>query len=297
MELVECIGNTPLIELPNQFTKTKSKILVKLEEYNWGASIKARVGFQMIFDAELNGIIDRNKPESVTILEATGGNTGIGLAQVCALRGYNCVLTVPDNYSKVRVELLKQLGAKVIWSDHKTGNDSHIKKAFKLKDKHPDYIYTDQTKNFSNVNAHYLHTGNEILSQSNQEINYFVSGIGSGGTISGVGKAIKEKYPSCKIIGVQPKGCDVLNGIAIPHKIEGFAIGKIPEILNRSIIDEMIDIDFEEVVQMKYILGKYSGLYLGYSSIANIIASLKVAQDLKEPKVIATISPDGGRNY
>jgi len=297
MEILDCIGNTPLVRLPSDFTHTNATILVKLEEFNLGGSIKSRVGYQMIIDAEQDGRIDLNNPQNVMILEATGGNTGIGIAQICAIRGYHCVLTVPDNYSEVRVNLLRNMGATVILSNHKIGNDSHIRKALELLEKNTNYIYVDQTKNPSNSKAHYLGTGQEILKQCNRPIDCFVAGIGSGGTITGVGKAIKEKYPSCKIVGVQPYGCDVLQGKAIPHIIQGIAIGKIPDVLDVSIVDEMITITNEEVVKTKALLSKNLGLYLGYSSVANIIGAIHVAKDLGKDKVVVTVSPDGGRNY
>jgi cysteine synthase len=297
MEILDCIGNTPLIRLPNGFTQTKATVLVKLEEYNLGGSIKARVGNQMVIDAELDGRIDINHPERVTILEATGGNTGIGIAQICAIRGYRCVLTVPDNYSKVRVNLLENMGAIVEWSDHNMGNNSHIIKAHELLEENPDYIYLDQTKNPSNRRAHYFGTGKEILKQCDHQIDCFVAGIGSGGTITGVGRAIKEKYPSCKIVGIQPAGCDVLQGKAIPHIIQGMAIGSIPEVLDISVIDDMISVTEKEVMVVKAHISKKLGLYLGYSSIANIIGAIRVAKNLDKDKVVVTVSPDGGRNY
>lgn len=297
MEILDCIGNTPLIRLPNDFTGSKATIYVKLEEYNLGGSIKSRVGNQMIIDAELDGRINIDYPSENTILEATGGNTGIGIAQICALRGYHCVLVVPDNYSKIRVNLLRNMGAEVVLSDHTTGNDSHICKANKILKQHPDYIYMDQFKNLSNVKAHYLGTGNEILLQLGRRIDCFVAGIGSGGTITGVGKAIKEKYPFCKIVGIQPAGCDVIRGYAIPHIIQGIAIGKIPDILDKAIIDSMVDITNEEVEQMKRHIAIKLGLYLGYSSIANIIGAIRIANNVTEDKIIVTVAPDGGRNY
>ncbi len=297
MEILDCIGNTPLIRLPNDFTQTEATILVKLEEYNLGSSIKSRVGNQMVIDAEQDGRIDINHPEKVTILEATGGNTGIGIAQICAIRGYHCVLAVPDNYSPVRINLLRDMGATVVLSASKTGNDSHIRKAFELLDEHPDYIYMDQFNNPSNVKAHYLGTGQEILKQSGGQIDCFVAGIGSGGTITGVGKAIKKKHPSCRIIGVQPDGCDILNGKAKPHIIQGIAIGQIPGILDASLVGEMINVSNEEVENLKNDVSRKLGLYLGYSSIANIIGAMRVAGKMEKNKVVVTVSPDGGRNY
>lgn len=297
MEILDCIGNTPLIRLPNEFTKTEATVLVKMEEYNLGGSTKSRVGYQMVIDAEQDGRIDKNHPEKYTVLEATGGNTGIGIAQICAIRGYRCILTVPDNYSKVRVEILRRMGAKVIESDSSIGNNSHILKAYELLKEHPEYVYMNQFNNPSNSKAHYLGTGPEILKQCDCQIDCFVAGIGSGGTITGVGKAIREKYPLCKIIGVQPYGCDILQGKAVPHVIQGIAVGEIPEVLDRSIINGMISIANEEVLEMQLRLSTTLGLYLGYSSVANIIGAIQVTGNMDKEKVVVTISPDGGRNY
>lgn len=297
MELLDCIGNTPLVRLPNDFTRTYATILVKLEEYNLGGSIKSRVAKQMIIDAEQNGIININQPQDVTILEASGGNTGIGLAQICAMRGYNCTLTIPTNYSDVRVKILQSMGAKVIRSDHSDGNDSHFRKAEEILEQNPNFLYMDQINNPSNLKAHYLGTGQEILLQSKFQIDIFVAGIGSGGTITGIGKAIKEKISSCKIIGVQPEGCDVLHGKSIPHNIQGFAIGKIPKILDVDLVDEMIDVNYNDLIELKNLISSKLGLYLGDSSIANILAAIHVAKNIGKNKTIVTISPDGGRNY
>jgi len=214
-----------------------------------GGSVKSRVAYQMIIEAERDGRIPE-PPNNVTIIEATGGNTGIGLAQMCALRGYKCILVVPDNYSKVRVRLLKKMGAKVLLSDHNIGNDSHIKMVHDILRKNPDFIHLDQFSNKANPQSHYIGTGQEILHQFQGQLNAFVAGIGSGGTISGVGKALKEHNPTIKIYGVQPKGCDVLNGFAIPHIIQGVAIGQLPKVLDLSIIDGIIDVDKVSVLNI-----------------------------------------------
>lgn len=234
--ILDCIGNTPLVELPPSFFPSNSSIYVKLEQFNLGGSIKSRAAYQMILDAESNEIININKPKDNTIVEGTGGNTGIGIAQVCALKGYKCVLVVPDNYSKRRIEVLKNLGAKVILSDSTTGNDSHIIKAKHILSENPSYIYLNQFSNESNPKAHLLNTGPEIISEIKNKIDFFVAGVGTGGTISGVGKAIKNVYPNCKIVAVQPKGCDVLKGKAVPHIIQGIAIGQVPKVLDLSLI-------------------------------------------------------------
>ena len=294
--ITDCIGNTPLIALDKRITKCDATIMVKLEEYNWGGSIKSRVAYQMIIDAEKSGRIPKN-PNNVTIIEATGGNTGIGLAQMCAFRGYKCILVVPDNYSKVRVNILKKLGADVKLSDHHIGNDSHIKMVEELLLDNPRYIHLNQFSNDANPRAHYFGTGQEILKQFNEKIDAVVAGIGSGGTLSGIGMAIKDRYPSTLICGVQPKGCDVLNGYAIPHIIQGIAIGQLPKVLNVSLIDEINDVEENSVLEMKNELAHKMGLYLGYSSIANIVGAIKVANSHPNLKNIVTIAPDGGSNY
>lgn len=295
-KITDCIGNTPLIALDRSITKCNATILIKLEEYNWGRSVKSRVAYQMIIDAEKEGRIPTD-PHNVTIIEATGGNTGIGLAQMCALRGYKCILVVPDNYSKVRVKILNELGAIVILSDHRVGNNSHIRKVEELIIDNPNYIHLNQFSNNSNPRAHYLGTGQEILKQFNDKIDAVVAGIGSGGTLSGIGKAVKEHNPSAIICGVQPKGCDVLNGNAIPHIIQGIAIGQLPKVLNISLIDEIRDVEETDVLEMKKELAKKMGLHLGYSSSANIVGAIKVSRSYPNIKNIVTIAPDGGANY
>ncbi|MEG2263169.1 MAG: cysteine synthase family protein [Acinetobacter sp.] len=286
------IGKTPCILIPR--STSSSEIYIKLEEYNWGGSIKSRVGYQMIIDAEEDDRIDTVHPERNTIIEGTGGNTGIGIAQMCALRGYKCILVVPDNYSKLRVEVLKRLGAEVILSDHTRGNCSHFETVDQILEVHPEYIHMNQLSNSSNPKAHYIGTGPEILSQV-EGITHFVAGVGSGGTLTGTGRALKEHDSSIKIIAVQPAGCDILSGIAVPHIIEGIAIGRVPSILDQSLINAVITVSDDEVVKKQETLAKSMGLFLGYSSIANILACKKLAQN--EEGVYVTVAPDGGRNY
>ena len=282
------IGNTPCIQLPN------TAIFVKLEEYNWGGSIKSRVGYQMVIDAEEDGRIDKLHPERNTLIEGTGGNTGIGIAQVCALRGYHCILVVPDNYSKVRVEVLKRLGAEVILSDHTRGNCSHFEVVDQMVKQNPKLIPMYQLSNPSNVKAHYIGTGPEIYKQV-PNVTHFVAGVGIGGTLTGNGKYLKEQNPAIKVVAVQPAGCDILKGIAIPHVIEGIAIGRIPDILDESLIDDVITISNEDVIEGQIRIATTTGLFLGYSSIANILACEKLSES--EEGVYVTVAPDGGRNY
>lgn len=296
--MFNCIGNTPMVRLLESIVQSKNKVFVKLEEYNWGGSVKSRPALQMILDAEADGTIDINTPSKNVIIEQTGGNTGIGLAQICALRKYKCILVMPDNYSQVRIQVLKDLGAEVILSDSNLGNDSHVKLLEEIYTDNPSFIWLNQTDNDSNPKAHYLTTGVEILNAlKNEKITHFVCGVGTGGTISGIGKALREKDREVSIIAVQPEGCDVLKGTAIKHKIEGIAIGRIPRTLNRQIIDYAISVNEDDAFKMKDRLSKECGLYLGISSAANILAAISIAKSSEREACIVTIAPDGGRNY
>jgi len=294
---MDIIGNTPLVELPESVTKCQARIFVKLEENNWGGSSKSRVGYKMIVDAEKSGLINCDQPNNITIIEPTGGNTGVGLAQVCTLRGYRCILVIPDDYMKSKIQILQAMGAQVIFANHKTGNDSHIVLVEKILKDHPDFIWLNQFDNFSNSAAHFEGTGQEIIQQAPDVITHFVSGIGSGGTISGVGRAIKQKYPEAKVIAVQPEGCDVLNGFAIPHKIQGFAIGRIPKVLDKSVIDQVVDVNQDDVLDYQIELVRKCGLLLGYSSIANVLATIRLARKASPSSLFVTVSPDSGKNY
>jgi len=292
--LLDFVGNTPIVKIQKICPNDAGDIYVKLEDFNPGGSIKTRIALSMIIDAEKKGILKPNSGQ--TIIEPTGGNTGIGLSIIGAIRGYNVVLVVPDNYSKNKMKISEAYGARVILSDSRTGNNSHIKLVEKILSQNDDYIYLDQFSNLSNPLAHYEITGQEIV-QSLDCVDSFVAGIGSGGTIMGIGKAIKEKFADAIIVGVQPKGCDVLKGKAIPHSIEGLAVGIMPKFLDSNVINKVISVDFPDVVAVKEDLAKKEGLFLGLSSSANICGALNMAKELGKGSKIVTIAPDGGRNY
>lgn len=292
MEILNTIGNTPIVKIKNIFGNEFADIYVKLEEFNPGGSIKSRVGFQMIEDAELNGILTKEK----TVIEATGGNTGIGLAIACALKGYKLKLVIPDNFSQEKIKILKEYGAEIILSNHKLGNNSHILKLQDILAKEKNLINLNQFENFSNPKAHYLYTAEEILKEV-PNVDYFISSIGSGGTIGGISKKLKEINPNSKIIGVQPKGCDIFQGKFIPHKIQATAVGVIPKFINREDISQMIDVDFEEVQTIRKKLAQEQGIFVGISSGANILASLKISLSVPKTANIVTIAPDSGRSY
>ncbi|MBU1344054.1 MAG: cysteine synthase family protein [Proteobacteria bacterium] len=225
------IGNTPIIRLENMTGKESASVYVKLEKFNQSGSIKARVAQQMILDAEMNGVLTPNIGQ--TLIEPTGGNTGAGLAMIGAKRGYEVILVIPDNFSKEKTQIMQLYGAKVIHSNSKLGNDSHIKLVEEIVQEKPNYVYLNQFTNPSNPKAHYKFTGNEILKELDN-IDCFVAGVGSGGTITGIGKRLKEINKNTLIYGVQPKGCDVINGIGVKHKIEGIGLGIIPPVLPKN---------------------------------------------------------------
>ena len=293
MSILNDMGNTPLVKLKNPFGDNYAQVYLKMEEFNPGGSIKSRVALQMIEDAEIAGILN----PGATLIEPTGGNTGIGLAMACSLKGYQLVLTIPDNFSAEKIEVLKKYGAKVTLADHRIGNDCHIKKARELLKDNPDWICLNQFENPSNPKAHYLYTANEIIEQLNTPIDCFVSVIGSGGTITGISKRLKEYNPEIKIIGVEPKGCNILNNIYIPHKIQATAVGKVGNFFDKSMINEMVSVDFEEVQKIRNYLSFNQGIFVGISSGANVLAAFNESKKLDSSKTIVTIAPDSGRSY
>lgn len=293
MSILNDMGNTPLVKLKNPFGDNYAQVYLKMEEFNPGGSIKSRVALQMIEDAEIAGILN----PGATLIEPTGGNTGIGLAVACSLKGYQLVLTIPDNFSAEKIEVLKKYGAKVTLADHRIGNDCHIKKARELLKDNPDWICLNQFENPSNPKAHYLYTANEIIEQLNTPIDCFVSVIGSGGTITGISKRLKEYNPEIKIIGVEPKGCNILNNIYIPHKIQATAVGKVGNFFDKSMINEIVSVDFEEVQKIRNYLSFNQGIFVGISSGANVLAAFNESKKWDSSKTIVTIAPDSGRSY
>ncbi|WP_018652100.1 PLP-dependent cysteine synthase family protein [Actinobacillus capsulatus] len=291
--LEEYMGNTPLVKIKNIFGDKYANVYVKLEEFNPAGSIKSRVAYQMIIDAENKGKL---KP-GMALLEATGGNTGMGLAFISSMRGYDLTLVIPDNFSQEKINVLKQYGAKIILSDHKTGVGSHIRLANKLLEEDKSFYHLDQFHNFSNPRAHYLGTGKEIISQLNGNIHCFVAGIGSGGTIGGISKRLKEFNSQIAIYGVQPDGCDYLNNKTISHKIEAISVGIESVFFNKSILNGMISVRYDEVLELISILAMNQGIFVGLSSGANILASLKLSRQFPKSYNIVTVAPDSGKSY
>ncbi len=292
--VLDLIGNTPMVKLNKIVEPTMSQILVKLESFNPGGSVKDRICLSMIEDAEKNGLI---KP-GATIIEPTSGNTGIGLAMVCAVKGYKCILTMPETMSLERIYILRSYGAEVILTPGIKGMEGSIKKAENLLKKTPNSFMPNQFKNKANPNIHEKTTAKEILEVTGGRIDAFVAGVGTGGTITGIGRVLKKKNLHIKIVAVEPKTSAVLSGAEPgPHKIQGIGAGFIPEVLERDIIDEIVKVDDIEAFRISKRLAKEEGIFVGISAGAAVSAALKIAKDLGKGKVVVVILPDTGERY
>ncbi|WP_281950335.1 cysteine synthase A [Nitrosophilus kaiyonis] len=291
--VTELIGNTPLVLINSLSSKYKAKIIGKCEFMNPTSSVKDRIGFNMIKKAIEEGKID----ETSTIIEPTSGNTGIALASVCASFGLKLILTMPESMSIERRKLLKAFGAKLELTPANLGMKGAIEKAYELLKEIPNSFMPNQFENPANPEIHRLTTAKEILKDTDGEIDCFVAGVGTGGTISGVGEVLKEYNKDIKIYAVEPKKSPVLSGGKPgPHKIQGIGAGFIPKTLNINIIGEVIQIDDEEAFEMARFVAKEEGLLVGISSGANLAAACKIAQ--KNPgKNIITILCDTGERY
>lgn len=293
----ELIGNTPLLELVNIEKKfnLKAKLFAKLEFMNISGSAKDRVAKAMILDAEKSGKL---KPDSV-IIEPTSGNTGIGLASVGTSRGYKVIIVMPDTMSKERQLLIKAYGAELVLTDGTKGMKGCIEKAESLAKEIPNSFIPDQFTNPSNPKVHKETTGPEIWNDTDGKVDIFVAGVGTGGTITGVGEFLKEKNPNIKIVAVEPEDSPLLSkGIAGSHKIQGIGANFVPKILNTDIYDEIITIKNEEAFDAKNLLGTTEGILVGISSGASLSAAIKLAQrEENAGKNIVAFFVDTGERY
>ena len=293
----ELIGNTPLLELVNVEKKfnLKAKLFAKLEFMNVSGSAKDRVAKAMILDEEKSGKL---KPDSV-IIEPTSGNTGIGLASVGTSRGYKVIIVMPDTMSKERQLLIKAYGAELVLTDGTKGMKACIEKAESLAKEIPNSFIPDQFSNPSNPKVHKETTGPEIWNDTDGKIDIFVAGVGTGGTITGVGEFLKEKNPNIKVVAVEPESSPLLSkGIAGSHKIQGIGANFVPKILNTNIYDEIITIKNEEAFDAKNLLGTTEGILVGISSGASLSAAIKLAQKEENAgKNIVAFFVDTGERY
>jgi len=292
--ILNTIGCTPLIKLNKLAPEGAAQVLLKLESFNPGGSVKDRIAYNMIVQAEKKGLLKKG----MTIVEPTSGNTGIGLAMVAAVKGYPIIFTMPETMSVERRIVLQQFGAKLILTPGDKGMVGAVMAAQEYYDK-DKYYMPQQFENDANPEAHRITTAQEIIhDMKNELLDYFVVGVGTGGTITGAGEVLKEKYPEMKVIAVEPSDSPVLSkGDAGPHKIQGIGAGFIPEILDLDIIDEVITVSNENAFDISRKLCNKEGILAGISSGANAWAAIEIAKRAGAGKTVLTVLPDTGERY
>lgn len=295
--LTELIGNTPLLELANynRTNKLEARVLAKLEYFNPAGSVKDRVGYAMIADAEAQGLLSKE----AVIIEPTSGNTGIALAFVAAARGYRLILTMPDTMSLERRNLLQALGAELVLTPGAEGMSGAIAKADELAERIPNSFIPQQFKNPANPAAHRRTTGQEIWRDTDGAVDIFIAGVGSGGTVSGIGQALKARKPDVQIVAVEPYDSPVLSGGAPgPHLIQGIGAGFVPDVFDRTVIDEIFKVKNEEAFSTVRSLSKLEGLLVGISSGAAAYAATQIAKRPENRgRLIVALLPDSGERY
>jgi len=292
--ILELIGNTPMVRLSRVVEPRSATVLAKLESFNPGGSVKDRICLSMIEDAEARGLLKAG----ATIVEPTSGNTGIGLAMICAVKGYKVILTLPEAMSAERIQILKSYGAEVVLTPAAEGMIGAVKRAEAITKETPGAFMPQQFLNPANPDIHRRTTAQEILRVTEGELDAFVAGVGTGGTITGVGEVLKKRNPRIKVVAVEPKSSPVLSGGAAgPHMIQGIGAGFVPQVLNRSVIDEIVTVADEQAYDMSKRLAREEGVFVGISAGAACWAALKVAKELGSGKTVVVVFPDTGERY
>ncbi|HYL97536.1 MAG TPA: cysteine synthase A [Blastocatellia bacterium] len=293
--ILEAIGNTPVIRLNRLPPQGSAEVLVKLESFNPMRSIKDRIGFAMIDAAEREG---RISPGKTTIVEPTSGNTGIGLAMAAAAKGYRLILTMPDSMTEERTRVLKALGAEIALTPDALGMKGAIDKAEEILRKTPDGFMPQQFNNPANPAMHRATTAIEIIEATDARLDAFVAGVGTGGTITGVGEVLKERLRNIMIVAVEPKDSPVLSGgTPAPHPIQGIGAGFVPRVLNSEIIDRIVPVEYEAARKTARRLAREEGIFCGISSGAICWAALEIARELSGGKRVLAVLPDLGERY
>jgi cysteine synthase A len=292
--VLELVGGTPLVRLNRIPKPGGATVLAKLESLNPGGSVKDRIALAMVEDAERRGVLKAG----ATLVEPTSGNTGIGLAMVCAVRGYRIILTMPDDMSAERQRLLARYGAEIHLTPAIEGMSGAVFAAQEICREHPEYFMPMQFENPANPEAHRRTTALEILDATEERLDVFVAAVGTGGTVTGVGEVLKERLPGVRVVGVEPARSPVLSGGRFrPHGIQGIGASFVPGILNRSVLDDIIQVRDEDATTTARRLAREEGLLVGISSGANVFAACQVAETLPADQVVVTVLCDTGERY
>ena len=295
--ILEVVGRTPIVKLNRLSHDLGCDVYAKLENLNPGGSHKVRIALAMVHDAEKRGLLRRGSGQ--TIVEPSGGNTGIGLAMVGALHGYKVLLVIPDNYSREKQAVLRLYGAQIVLSDSRLGNNSHGEKAMEILLENPHYVMLNQQRNPANPAIHRATTAQEILRDFGEvAADVFVAGIGTGGHITGVGGELKKAWPALQVVGVQPEGCDLFSNRHVSHDIQGLSVGLIPQVLDTRVIDRMESVALRDCVDMVRRVMQTEGITLGLSSAANLVAIAQGSGSrITRGAQVLTMIYDGAESY